>query len=184
MRIKGKLKILIASFLTVSSLLSIPVSAASATTVNYAYENYRNKNGIKKYKLADIDNNGIDDMMFRKGTALGVCSYNEKKQKVVRVAYLKDVKKAPYKIYYNQKKHLFAWCVSTKQGGTYSIYKLKGTSATKTKTLKWQNYLSGEIKYMMDGEKVKRSKFDTEVHKIWNYDYALLKNYFTKITKK
>ena len=72
---KGAKLVLIASLI---GAMATPVSAnvyLGAGDLGNTYQNYRISNGISRYKYADIDGNGIVDMMFRKQAKKGLADF-------------------------------------------------------------------------------------------------------------
>ena len=175
---KGAKLVLIASLI---GAMATPVSAnvyLGAGDLGNTYQNYRISNGISRYKYADIDGNGIVDMMFRKQDGLGVATYDYHTGKVVKVKSVSNTGDAPIKIYYKPGKRYFAWSYQDGTGGKYVLYKMYGTKATRNMVLSWKNYTAGGPVYKMNGNTVSRDKFDKKLHWIWSFTQQSFKNYY------
>ena len=169
--IKTHFKAMAAVLLAACSVLSVPASAGTTVphVVEKAYYQYREANNVTQYRMADLDRDGVQDMIFRKGKGIGVCTWNPDKIRVVRTAWAPTTGTSPRKVWYRPSAHKFAWCVTNEYGGEYRVYKLDGNAVSSVQTLSWKNHKAGGPYYMINGKKVSRSKFDKKVHAIWKY---------------
>lgn len=161
--------------------MATPVSAnvyLGAGDLGNTYQNWRISNGVSRYKYADIDGNGIVDMLYRKQDGLGVASFDYHTGRVVKVKTMANTGDGAIKIYYKPGKRYFAWCYQTGTGGKYILYKMYGTKANKNMVLSWNNYTVGGPSYKINGKTVSRDKFDKKLHWIWGFKQASFKNYY------
>ena len=157
-------------FMLMLLLIAVPVSAKPAkSTVKKAYQTYRIKKGINQYKLVNIDKNGILDMIYCKDERMGVCSYKASKKKVVLVKRAPMTGKAPLTVYYNKSKHYFGWCQGDTGGGKYTIYKMEGTKAKSTISIKWANGKFEPAYQKLNGKNISDTQLNKEIQKIWKY---------------
>ena len=138
-------------------------AAPSSSTIKKAYASYRKKKGITQYKLVDIDKNGIIDMIYYKSRKAGICSYHAKKKKAVAVKMSKDLMRSS-SVYYNKRKHLFAWlCVGYGCGNAY-VFKLKGTKCAFLKEIEWDRGFA-----RINGKVVSEPEGDAALNEIMRY---------------
>ncbi len=144
----------------VSLFFSMDAQAApSKKTVTKAYKKYVSENSITKYKQVDIDGNGIRELLYRDVSwNVGVCTYNSKKKKVVKIKSV-AVGKAEPKIYYNKSKKSF-FLIHADTGG-YECYaiRLKGTKKTTKRKMLYTNGKFKKVRYKINGKKVSQDKF-------------------------
>ena len=157
---KGAKLLLIASLI---GAMATPVSAnvyLGAGDLANTYQNFRVSRGISRYKIVDIDGNGIVDMLYRKQDGLGVATFNHHTGRVVTVKEIATTGDGALKIYYKPGKRYFAWAYQDGTGGRYILYKMYGTKAARNMTLQWKNYTVGGPTYLMNSKTVSRKMGD------------------------
>ena len=158
-----KIKGILLFFLTICMLCSIPATAYAGCkpckeTVAKAYKRYRKKNEIKKYKILDIDQNGVNEMFYRKGGHLYLCTYTHK---VVWVANTRNLKyrSDPTDFYRDVNRHLFGWVIHRDNADVFYVYKLCGRTKTRIHKFVLFHYPKKKPLYKLDGHGVKKSYF-------------------------
>ena len=153
-----KNRIVLVAALLVLFLLPLSVSAKpSKATVTKSYTTYRKKEGITRYKLVDIDNNGIQEMIYYRRFQCGFCTYDAKKKNVLPLAEVEVGHSIPF-AYYSTKKHtVILYTLTTKTSDTFE-YLLSGKKISLQTHLVYDNTERGGAKYYINGKKVSQKK--------------------------
>ena len=163
---KTKSFLKIALLLVSCFILSSSISAApSKKTVTLAYRSYCAQNKYKAVKQLDIDGNGIRDLVYQNHANYGVCTYDSKTKKVIKLASA-DMGRSygQGKLYY-RKGYFFLYHLDT-QSYTFYRYRIKGKKITNTKTFHadLRNY-----RYYVNGRPVSNRLFTKYINTIHSY---------------
>ncbi|MBR0382597.1 MAG: hypothetical protein IJH71_09190 [Eubacterium sp.] len=117
-----------------------------------------------RYKVVDIDRNGVPDLMYNYHGRMMLFTYNKKTKKVVRVKYMASQSQYNAPMYYNSKKKMFVMVTSDNYGSqTYRFFKLSGTKVSSKGTCSCTNSTYGKTVYRVKGKVVSRSKYNKQV---------------------
>ena len=117
-----------------------------------------------RYKVIDIDRNGVPELMYNYHGNKMLFTYNKRTRKVVRVKYMASQSQYNAPMYYNSKKKMFVMVSSDNYGNqTYRFFKLSGTKVSNKGTCSCTNNAYGRTVYRVKGKIVTRSKYNRQV---------------------
>lgn len=137
----------------------------SAATVEKIYAKYRSVHGIKSCVIADLDGNGIPEMLcyYPKKHSCGVFSYNYGKRRLALLGGLQCGRSTPL-MYYSTKRHKFVLYQLTTHSYTAKVFQVSGTKTRMTTTVESVYPANGKKWDKINGRIVSKSALNA----FWN----------------
>ena len=148
-----------ANVLTASCRIHVKSDAELAKA---AYTAFQKKHSLSSFLIVDLDKNKIPELLCfdNKSWKALVYTYNVKKKKMILLCSCNSGK--GYGSYYNAKNHQVALYNCTTGGVKFSIYKIKGTKATRQTIYKSTRISPGNSSYKKNSKKISSSSWQRE----------------------
>lgn len=129
------------------------------TLATEKYKNYVKNLWNCKYKIIDVDKNGIPELLIKDSDNYKVIAYtyNSKSNKMVKIKSLSFGKGGMLK--YNTKSHCLSFVTADTGGFREYIYKLSGTRLKAVRTITYNNGKFGKQGYKIKKKKISSSKY-------------------------
>lgn len=129
------------------------------TLATEKYKNYVKNLWNCKYKIIDVDKNGIPELLIKDNDNYKVIAYtyNSKSNKMVKIKSLSFGKGGMLK--YNTKSHCLSFVTADTGGFREYIYKLSGTRLKAVRTITYNNGKFGKQGYKIKKKKISSAKY-------------------------